>query len=340
MKTTSTFMQLHRSRRRQGGLSLVELMISLTIGLLLLAGITSLIVQQSSSRDELEKSSRQIENGRYAMQLLHDDIQLAGFYGEYTPPSGTTYTVPTDPCALTTSSGWATTPTVPVAIYGYQGAATNPVASTCGVTNYKANTAILVVRRTSTATIAASAAAANANYLQVSQCSTASTPFVFGTSASNTSGGGFALLQKDCLTAAQLREYWVDVYYISTCDVCTPSDGIPTLKMVRAGPTASPVLTPLVEGIENMQFDYGLDSTSPVDGSPDSYTNEPVSTDWVNVVAVRVNLLARNNETSMGYTDSKTYNLGMAGTVAPGGSYKRHAYTEVTRAINPSGRRE
>lgn len=330
VKQTSINTGLHR----QAGLSLVELMISLTIGLLLLAGITTLIVQQSSSRNELEKSSRQIENGRYAMQLLHDDIQLAGFFGEYTPPISTTYTVPADPCDIATSSGWATTPTVPVAIYGYTGAATNPMAATtCGLSNYMPNTAILIVRRTSTATISASAAVANTNYLQVSQCSSVATPFAFGTS-------GFGLMQKDCLTLAPLREYWVNIYYVSSCDVCSPSDGIPTLKRVQAGPTATPVTTPLVEGIENMQFDYGLDNTAPFDGSPDLYTNTPAANQWGNVMAVRVNLLARNIDTTTGYTDTKTYNLGGAGTVTPGGNYKRHVYSEVTRAINPSGRRE
>lgn len=327
--------------RSQHGLSLVELMISLTVGLVLVTGITTLIVQQSSSRNELEKSSRQIENGRYAMQILHDDIQLAGFYGEYSPASGVTYTVPADPCAISTNSGWSNTPTVPVPIYGYAGGATDPTttpAPTCGgLTNYKPNTAILVVRRTATATVATAAAVAGTTYLQVSRCSPPATPFVLGT-------GGFTLLQKNCATPALLRQYLVNVYYISTCDVCG-MDTIPTLKMVQAGPAAAPSLPiPLVEGIENMQFDYGVDNTS--DGSPDAYTTSPAATDWQNIMAVRVNLLARNTECTTGYTDSKSYNMGLAGSAsAPAstctnGDYKRHVYTELVRAVNPSGWRE
>lgn len=330
--------------RRQTGLSLVELMISLTIGLILLAGITTLIVQQSRTRDELEKSSRQIENGRYAMQILHDDIQHAGFYGEYIPASGIpvsiysdapTNTVLLDPCNValgSTGSGWASTPTVPPPIFGYAGAATDPlVSATCGsLNNYQPNTAVLVVRRTATAPVAA--ADGVASYLQISLCSKVATPFVFGTT-------GFTLMQKDCLTPALLWPYTVNVYYISSCDICTPSsDNIPTLKMVQAGPTAIPTVTSLVGGIENMQFDYGIDNAG--DGSPDIYKAAPLAADWQNVMAVRVNLLARNNDPTGGYTDTKTYNLGGAGAVTPGGSYKRHAYSELVRAINPSGRRE
>ena len=322
--------------RRQGGLSLIELMISLTIGLILLTGITTLIVQQSSTRSELEKASREIENGRYAVQLLHDDIQLAGFYGEYSPASGVVYTVPADPCNVSpgsANSGWDTAPNVPVPIYGYAGGAVDPTtATTCGLTNYKPNTAILVVRRTATVPVAV--ATAGTTYLQVSECNTSVTPFVLGT-------GGFSLQQKDCATPADLRQYMVDIYYISTCDVCG-TDTIPTLKMVQSGAAAAPVITPLVEGIENMQFDYGIDNTG--DGSPDTYTTTPAASDWQNVMAVQVNLLARNNDPTTGYTDTKTYSLSMVSGVPAvkpfNDHFKRHAYSELVRAINPSGRRE
>ncbi|MDD4929988.1 MAG: PilW family protein [Gallionella sp.] len=312
--------------RHQTGLSLVELMISLTIGLLLMTGITTLIVQQSNIRDELEKSSRQIENGRYAIQLLHDDIQLAGFFGEYAPPSvGTVYTTP-DPCVITGNLGWSSS-TVPVAIYGYAGVESDP--TTCGLENYKPGTAILVLRRTSTDTLAAAAAVAGTTYLQVSRCNTATSAFVLGAS-------GFTLQQKDCATLAPLRKYSVRIYFISSCDVCG-TDTIPTLKMLEF---ADGVRTtyPLVEGIENIQYDFGIDNTA--DGSPDNYLASPAEADWQDVMSVRVNLLARNNEPTNGYVDNKSYQLGTLAIPAAADSYRRHAYSELVRAINPSGRRE
>ena len=339
----------HNIHNRQAGLSLVELMISLTIGLVLLLGLTSLIVQQSSSRDELEKSSRQIENGRYAMQILHDDIKHAGFYGEYSPASGVVYTIPADPCNVnfgSTNSGWNTTPNVPVPIHGYPGGATDPIATTtCGLTNYKPNTPILVVRRTATTTPVAAATAIALNggitYFQISQCGTAAIPFALGL----TSIATFTLQNKDCTTTAPLRPYMVNVYYISTCDICT-SDTIPTLKRVEVGGTANPSLPiPLVEGIEDMRLDYGIDNDS--DGYPDSYTTTPLTANWPNVMAVRVSLMARNIECTTGYTDTKSYDLGggsvpasaLTNNCTTGSGYKRHVYTELVRANNPSGRR-
>ena len=314
--------------RRQAGLSLVELMISLTIGLVLLAGITTLIARQSITRSELEKSSRQIENGRYALQILHDEIEHAGFYGEYSPSATTTYTVPADPCDTAVSNlGWnSATPAIPVAIHGYAGGAADPTATSC-LDNYKPNTAVLVTRRTATVTVAAAAADGVTTYLQTSRCNTDTIPFVLGTA-------GFTLKQKDCATLAPLRQYIVRIYYISTCSICD-TDTLPTLKVVEFINNAQTTI-PLVEGIENMQFDYGIDTTG--DGSSDAYTTTPVN--WEDVMAVRVNLLARNNDPTGGYTDSKSYTLGEYGAVTPGGAYKRHVYSQLIRAVNPSGRRE
>lgn len=315
---------------RQAGLSLVELMISLTIGLILLAGITALITRQSGTRSELEKSSRQIENGRYAMEILHGDIELAGLYGEYSPPLATTYTIPADPCDMAEANqGWdSATQSVPVPIYGYTGAAPAPGC----VANRLAGTSMLVVRRTATPAVDAGAAVAGTTYLQVSRCNTDTSVFAFGT-------GGFNLKRKDCATPAPLHKYIVRIYYISSCSICSGSaDSIPTLKMVEFIDGAQAVI-PLVEGIENMQFDYGI-AASATSGSPAAYTTAPAAGDWANVMAVRVNLLVRNNDPSPGYTDTKSYTLGGAGTVTPGGPYMRHLYSQVVRAANPSGRRE
>lgn len=323
-------------------------MVSLTIGLFLLLGISTLIVQQNGTRNEMEKSSRQIENGRYAVQLLHDDIQLAGFYGEYSPASGVTMTTP-DPCDTTDNTaslgtlgsgnlGWNNnidSLSVPVPIFGYAAAGVPP---TC-LDNYLANTAVLVIRRASTVPTPVASVIPTVpatTFLQVSKCTSEIpiTPFVLGT-------GGFTLHEMDCVTPpgtlATLRPYIVHIYYISSCSVCG-SDNIPTLKMMEfVGGTRTPV--PLVEGIENMQFDYGIDIDD--DGAPDSYTTTPALANWANVMAVRVNLLARNNDITQGYADTKTYNLGLAASaVAPGGAYKRHAYSQLVRAINLSGRRE
>jgi len=322
------------SQSQQAGLSLVELMIAITLGLILVAGLATLIANQSATRNELEKSARQIENGRYAIELLRDDIEHAGFYSEYAPPKTAVYAEP-DPC-VSDMTAWApATPQLPVPLYGFAGASADPTPSAC-LPDYKVDTAVVVVRRTSSdLPITTSSAAAGTPYIQVSRCNQDTAPFVAGTT-------GFTLRQKDCVTPAALRKYIVRIYYVSTCNECgTGGDTVPTLKVVEFADGAT-TTRPLVEGIENMQFDYGIDTTG--DGAPDGYTTAPAAGQWKDVVAVRVNILARNIEKTVGYTDTKSYLLSVVTGVPPippaNDGYKRHAFNQIVRLVNPSGRRE
>ena len=65
---------------------------------------------------------------------------------------------------------------------------------------------------------------------------------------------------------------------------------------------------------------------------------------WRNTVAVKINLLARTNTVSSGYSDSKIYTLGRnaAGglnSVGPfGDGYRRHLYSTTVRLFNVAGR--
>ena len=70
---------------RQRGFSLVELMISVTISLVILAGLSAMLVNVSRTNAEMAKSNSQIENGRFAVQVLENDLVHAGFWGEYVP---------------------------------------------------------------------------------------------------------------------------------------------------------------------------------------------------------------------------------------------------------------
>lgn len=348
---------------RQSGLSLVELMVSMTLGLFMMAALTTLLSFQTAARDEFDKASRQIENGRYAMQILHDDIELAGYYGQLFNIPSTTYSLPTslpDPCAGATGTNPTINLTllrsaVPLSIQGYDAPASGVVSPlpTCMVpapysaVNYMGGD-ILVIRRTDTSLTAIGTGSASVVYMQTT-----------GSDFRMDTGGNTATFNLTNTTSASgvvpandFRAYLVHIYYISKCNKLktdgTCNDTVPTLKRLEltSGAINNTTLTPptpLVEGIENMQLDYGIDNLpAPVgDGYPDSYTTTPANvTDWSNVVAIRVNLLARNNDPTAGYSDSKTYALGGAGSVGPyNDNYKRHAYSEVVRAINLTGRR-
>jgi len=151
-------------RSSQQGLNLIELMVAMAISMVLLLGITSLIVSQNDSRNELEKASRQIENGRYAMQLLGTDLRQAGYYGLYYQLQmhlypkilGNGANPPPDPCDVATTD---MRDSLYLPIQGYNDALPAAAIFTCkldgvstanNVKNYVPGTDILVVRRTDT----------------------------------------------------------------------------------------------------------------------------------------------------------------------------------------------
>ncbi len=346
-------------RGSMGGVSLVELMIGITLGLIVLAGLATLFANTSASRNELERASRQIENGRFAVDQLSDDIRLAGFYGEL---DVTTLPAPAalpDPCS-TDPNVWAAA--IPVAIQAYD---TGTSAPACMPADYKAGTDILVVRRAAACQAGVSGCPAVQNnypYVQSAKCATQLTSLNASYRIGLQGGtiaptGAFDRQLKDCATNAAQRQYFVRIYYISTNN--GQGSNVPTLKRLELNGTGFTTV-PLVEGIENINYEYGVDYTGAAgspDGQPDGFTANPTTyappgcatcnalSNWMNVVAVRINLLARNTETTPGFTDSKTYTLGLdAGgnpvTYTPGDGYRRHVYTTVVRVVNVSQRRE
>jgi type IV pilus assembly protein PilW len=335
------------ARARPRGFSLVEMMVALTLGLLLLLGLTLFFVGSSRNYAEGDRVSRQIENGRYAINLLSQDIRHAGFYGETwsfgTAPAGT----PPDPCSTTLST---LVSALPVAVHGVDfvpGTSDPAGALPSCVPDHVAGTDVLVIRRARTTTIPAANAVSSGYYTQASFCGTETTFFKLAT-------GGFDLTQKDCATPAPVRQFHTFIYFVSPCSRGTGSGGacrtsdpsLPTLKRMELGPGGWTVV-PLVEGIENVQYEYGLDTDATPDGGPNSFTASPAATGtaWASVVAVRVYLLARNADATPAYTDTKTYRLGTnadgsANDVTPGGAFKRHEFTGLVRVVNMSQRRE
>ncbi len=329
----------------QRGFSLVELMIGIALGLVIMASLTSFFVKSSENRREIDRAGRQIENGRFALDTIRNDVHLGGFYAELST-AGVTWQAP-DPCdPAVANMGFNVTPLkIPVPIFGYANGAAMPAC----VTDRMAGTDVLVLRRLNTETTpVASASSNNTPYLQLSRCATDSstTPWVFG---AGSAPGAFIVKNTNCSAVTDLYRYRVELIYVRTWSAVA-GDGIPTLVKVELDWTAVPGtglnVLPLVEGIENLRLEYGVDNTG--DGAPDEYrrcdATTPCTADqWANVTAVRAYVLARNLESTMGYTDVKTYDLGSGNprTVGPfNDAIKRHVYAAMVTMPNRAGPRE
>lgn len=340
---------IHSKCRTQLGVSLIEVMVSMTIAMFLLIGLVAVFGNSSRVNMDLSRSLQQIENGRFAVQILGDDLALAGFYDRLPAMLPAPAALP-DPCETSDMAALRSATAFP--LQGYDAPATSPL-SCIPTANHLAGTDILVIRRADTSTTASGALAAAEVYLQTNaDPGNSANPIISsGTAAS------FTLRNRDGTTTAPIRKYHVHIYFVAPCSipagggtVCTGASDdngapIPTLKRLElrvdpADSTRKMVPVSLVEGVENLQFDYGIDTDG--NGVPDGNYAAQTATiaDWSNVVSARINLLARNLEPSAGHTDAKTYDMGTAGAVTPGGAFKRHVYNSVVRLVNPEARRE
>jgi len=324
--------------RVPGGFSLVELMVAMAVSILIVTMLVTLVVNNSRAHAELNRSSRQIENGRYAMELLSEEFKLAGFYAELSR-QGAVGALP-DPCATDIGlQGFSAAPLqIPVAVQGHLGTGADP-APDC-VNDHRPETGVAIVRRLSTQVTAADAVVASNAYLQTSRCinDPANVPFILGNQTAQ-----FTQRALDCAAITTVRRYMSRVYYVANCDDCQ-RDTIPTLKRIDYIDGAL-VTTPLAEGVEQIQFEYGFDTDG--NGTPDVFrqTLDGVAAspanDWGNVMAVRIWMISRATETTPGYKDTKTYDLGSFGIQGPyNDGFKRRAYSQLVRLINPAGFRE
>ncbi len=380
-------------RNPQFGFSLIEFMIAITIGLLIMVALIALLLNIIRSNSEMAKTNMLIENGRFAIQVMQQDIVHAGFWGNYVPEfdNMTLTAVPTDAptavpdlCLAYTVANWNAaykTNLIGIPVQGYGAVPTAPTDCSGLLDSKQDDTDLLVVRHAETCVadeVGCEAYTAGKLYFQSSLCQPpVLTPMVPDTLTYILGTTGFDsanLRKKDCATlVTEKRKFISSIYYIRDY-ANTAGDGIPTLVRsqfdLSGGSLGHQPPLPLIAGIEGFRVEFGIDNvsdsgaavnytaavtwadttnlTSPTnrgDGIPDSFisctTAAPCTVAQLsNVVAVKLYVLARNLETTQGYTDTKTYSLGTT-TLGPfNNNYKRHVFSSTVRLINVSGRRE
>jgi type IV pilus assembly protein PilW len=332
-----TMRLLRPSRRRMAGVNMVGLMVGIALGLMLTAVMLRMFADASSSAQNLQRVSQQVENGRYAEELLRDELQLAGFFGEVDTTTAA-YSVP-DPCALV-PAGFAAAPlALPTAIRGY--GATEVLGC---LPNRRAGTDALAVRRLDTVSLEPGALpAGNAtDHLQHSFCDTDA---VASRMVLARNPASFVARNRACDAVNPVRAYVSRIYFIANCNRCAGAgDGMPTLKRLDL---VDGVLreTPLVEGVDMLRFEYGFDTDN--DGAADQFLTQaqaagPAS-EWRNVVAVRTHLVLRATERALGagLATAQRFDFAGAGVVdVAADGFTRRAYSSTVRLVNVGGPRE
>ena len=168
--------------RSSRGVTLIELMIAMTISLVILAALVAVFVNMSRATNEMAKTNSLIENGRFAIQLLQDDLVHAGYWGGYVPqfddltstavPGDAPSAVVPNPCAAYAT--WDSTYRINLLATPVQAYDALPVGTGClSPLTQRANSDVLVIRHAETCVPgvgSCGAAVAGRLYLQVSSC--------------------------------------------------------------------------------------------------------------------------------------------------------------------------
>lgn len=285
-------------KRSQQGFSLVELMVTSTIGLLLLAAVSGLFLSSNYSAKETATRSGIYENGRYALSTLNDELRAAGFWGG-THAIDIAQSGGLDPIVVDCSDAaagynyneslWALTPTT---------------ANVLGcITNAVVGSDVLVVKHVAqTPTVVADILPAR-TYLMSN--TTKGILFDGADPAPSTGDGGN-------VPSGQAWEYINSIYYVANND-----DGIPTLYRKRLYGNVWGSLEEVALGVERLHVQFGVDTSG--DGVADSF-RDGANAEWDSVVSAHVYLLVRSENENPSYEDNKTYKMGDV-TVSPIGDH-------------------
>jgi type IV pilus assembly protein PilW len=311
------------SPANQSGFSVVELMIAMLLSMALASAIISVFVNNSYSFNQDENIGRMQDDARHALREIAFELSMAGHYADLHTPTSVSYdgdlTIGAD-CGPTGQANWMYRATDPGTGESLSLTALDNASDSDVITAHSCfsggelldGTDVVAIKRVSGS--AATTLSADRAYLR-----TNGTVGVMFSGVSPTAPP---------VTVAVPRNDWEfrpSIYYIREF-ANAAGDGIPTLcrKSLRG---AGPGMTTecIATGIENLQLEYGIDTTD--NGQPNVYLTSPSVTQMQDVVAARIFIVARTTEVDPRYTNTKTYSVSNAPDLVPNDSFHRRVFS-------------
>jgi type IV pilus assembly protein PilW len=311
---------------RQSGVTLVELMVAMVLGLILLAGVLTVFVGAKHGFNRNQNVGRMQEDARFAIEELTRDLSMAGFYAELVDPASVTADATLDvgtDCGPAGEKNWIFQlvrpdgqPDSVNVVDNATGAEAAAAFGCIDAASFQDSTDVVAVKRV----LGAPAPALTAGRTYVRTNDTVGLLYVDPTPTVIAAATGD-------------WEYAPRIYYIRTY-ANVPGDGVPTLcrKTLEAGAPPTMVDSCIAQGIEDLQIDWGLDSDG--DGATNYYVSTPTATEMTQVVAVRVSLLARSAAGDTTYVNDKTYTISDAPPRTPKDNFYRRIYTATVVVHN------
>lgn len=310
-------------RRRQCGVSLVELLVSSAIGIFLTGGALIVYIE---SRDTIQVSTavaRLMENGRFALGVIEPDVRAANYWGMHDFPSVIEGRA-TDANPLDVAVGDDCEEDFSIDLETPLGGSNGAVPGEWNCLDAGAHqplSDILVVRHADEARVAGGALEPGRIYVRSDEVPR-------GALFQDAEPGGFSPFAENHALVAH-------VYYVrpwSFVDGEGDADALPalrrkTLTVVGGAPRLSD--EEIIPGVEDMQIQFGVDlggdDAADVFVDPDNDT--VLDAQGATVVAVRVWLLMRAEQQETDLDDQRTFTYGdvvrTAGTGQFPGNFRR-----------------
>jgi len=292
-------------KKNQLGLSILELLISLTVGLFLFAGVLSIFVGMRTTTEETTSFGALQENGRFALNILAEDLARQAFWGDYTGDIDLASLIESvDPATVAGDciGGGVNNASFPTAVGAFRtiwGVTANAAVNMNCINNAVIGSDILQIKRAVANPLAIASIRADRYYIRSS--SNAAAIFAGNAAAPD-------------INHSRIWEYQHHVYYVR--EEQAGNDTVPVLvqgSLSVGGQVMN--LGMLVEGVEMIRFMYGVDIDG--DGIADSFVSADNMTDnfWdqagdVNILSVKVFVLVRDIRPDPNYENTNTYQLG------------------------------
>lgn len=319
--------------KKQQGFGILEIFISLVVGLFLLAGVLSVFSSMKSTANKTSTYGELQENGRIALSLLSDDLMRQGFWGGLSGnlSFSSLVSVPGGNANDCVGEG-VNNATFPKPIGHFRtlwGKTANSKNVSGCITNAKVGSDVIQIKRVITSTTSAAAKDVKKFYLI--------TNMNFGEIFKG-------IDDVPAMEYGDIWEYQHHVYYVREDTI--KGRKVPILMKGHLLNTSSFIsFEPILDGIEMLRFSYGVDT----DG--DGVVNAFISAKnmqakyWDNesdakILAVTIYVLVRDLYPDSQYENNNVYQLGTDSTDedsffnANGDNYHRLLLTSTVTLYN------
>ena len=324
--------------KRQLGFSVVELMIAMLLSVTLGAAVVTVFVNNRHSFNQDENIARMQDDARHALREIAFEISMAGHYAELLIPEevdmdgSLSIGVDCGPAGDANWMFWATDPATSnsLSIMGIDNATSAAVKAShnCfAAGELLEGTDVVLIKRV--AGREETAPAAGNVYLRTN----GTVGYLYNGPAPTTPPFAVTAPSTDW-------QYRPSIYFVRPFANAV-GDGNPTLcRKVLDGVGPNMITECLATGIENLQIEYGIDTTG--DGHPNLYLAGPTVAQMQTVVSARIFLVARTGEIDVRYMNDKTYTVSNSPAFTPNDTFHRRVFsTSVSihniRSLNMMG---